>query len=137
MPEDNIRYDQVKIICAEDCGNAPKKEFLRAFNVAFVCNDIGFIMDNIMDGIQWNWIGSHAWQGKDQVLRMLERLNDRTPTELIISNIITHGYTGSLNGVLNLESNVSYAFCNIYRFNSSLNKTKIKEITSYIIDLSL
>ncbi|GIO15518.1 hypothetical protein J19TS2_50730 [Cohnella xylanilytica] len=137
MPEDNIRYDQVKIICAEDCGNAPKKEFLRAFNVAFVCNDIGFIMDNIMDGIQWNWIGSHTWQGKDQVLGMLERLNDRTPTELIISNIITHGYTGSLNGVLNLESNVSYAFCNIYRFNSSLNKTKIKEITSYIIDLSL
>ncbi len=136
MPEDNISYDQVKIICAEDCGNAPKKEFLRAFNVAFVRNDIGFIMDNIIDDIQWNLIGSHAWQGKDQVLRMLERLNDRTPTELIISNIITHGYTGSLNGVLNLESNVSYAFCNIYRFNSSLNKTKIKEITSYIIDLS-
>ena len=40
MSEDNIRYDQVKIICAEDCGKAPKKELLRAFNVAFVCNDI-------------------------------------------------------------------------------------------------
>jgi len=136
MSADNIRNDQVNIICAEDCGNAPKKELLRAFNVAFVCNDIGFIMESIIEGIQWSFIGSHVLQGKDQVLRMLEKLIDKTPTELVVSNIITHGYSGSLNGVLHLESNISYAFCNIYRFNSSLNKTKIKEITSYIIDIS-
>ncbi|MDR9855541.1 hypothetical protein RJP21_18160 [Paenibacillus sp. VCA1] len=136
MSEDNIRYEQVKIICAEDCGNAPKKELLRAFNVAFVCNDIGLIMENIIEDIQWNFIGSDTLQGKDQVLRMLEKLIDKKPTELVISNIITHGYSGSLNGILNLENNISYAFCNIYRFNSSLNKTKIKEITSYIIDIS-
>lgn len=57
MSEDNIRYDQVNIICAEDCGNAPKKELLRAFNVAFVCNDIGFITEHIIEDIQWNFIG--------------------------------------------------------------------------------
>lgn len=136
MSEDNIRYDQVKIICAEDCGNAPKKELLRAFNVAFVCNDIGFITETIIEDIQWNFIGSNVLQGKAQVFRMLEKLIDKKPTELVISNIITHGYSGSLNGILNLESNTSYAFCHIYRFNSSLNKTKIKEITSFIIDIS-
>lgn len=136
MSENNIQYDQVNIICAEDCGNAPKKEFLKAFNVAFVCNDNGFIMENIIDDIRWNFIGSNTLQGKDQVFNLLEQLNDNKPTELVISNIITHGYSGSLNGILNLESNISYAFCNIYRFNSSLNKAKIKEITSYIIDIS-
>ncbi|CAG7651457.1 hypothetical protein ACFQI7_28195 [Paenibacillus allorhizosphaerae] len=136
MSEDNIRYDQVKIICAEDCGNAPKKELLRAFNVAFVCNDIGLITETIIEDIQWNFIGNNVLQGKAQVFKMLEELIDNKPTELVISNIVTHGYSGSLNGILNLESNISYAFCNIYRFNSSLNKTKIKEITSYIIDIS-
>jgi hypothetical protein len=136
MSEDNIRYDQVKIICAEDCGNAPKKELLRAFNAAFVCNDIGFIAETIVENIQWNFIGSNVVQGKDQVFRMLETLMDKKPTELVISNIITHGYSGSLNGILSLENNISYAFCNIYRFNSSLNKTKIKEITSFVIDIS-
>lgn len=136
MSEDPVRYEQVKISCAEDCGNAPKKELLRAFNVAFVRNDIGFIRENIIEDIQWNFIGGNALQGKDQVVGMLEKLMGKTPTELVISNIITHGYSGSLNGILNLESNISYAFCNIYRFNSSLNKTKIKEITSYIIDIS-
>ncbi|MEC0174833.1 hypothetical protein P4H83_08100 [Paenibacillus favisporus] len=136
MAEDNTRYEQVKIICAEDCGNAPKKEFLRAFNVALVGNDTDFINEKIIEDIQWNVIGGNTLQGKGQVFGMLEKLMDKTPTELIISNIITHGYSGSLNGILNLENNMSYAFCNIYRFNSSLNKTKIKEITSYIIDIS-
>ncbi|WP_068619616.1 hypothetical protein [Paenibacillus tuaregi] len=136
MSEDNIRGEQVKIICAEDCGNAPKKELLRAFNVAFVCNDRGFIMEKIIEEIKWNFIGSHVLQGRDQVFKMLEKLIDKKPVELVISNIITHGYSGSVNGILNLEGNISYAFCNIYRFNSSLNKTKIKEITSFIIDIS-
>lgn len=136
MSEDNIGYDQVNIICAEDCGNAPKKELLRAFNAAFVRNDIGFITDTIIEDIQWNFIGSNVLQSKDQVFRMLEKLMDKKPTELVISNIITHGYSGSLHGTLHLQSNISYAFCNIYRFNSSLNKTKIKEITSFIIDIS-
>ncbi|HWO52817.1 MAG TPA: hypothetical protein VNM49_00270 [Paenibacillus cookii] len=136
MPGDNSRNEQVKIICAEDCGNAPKKEFLRAFNVAFVSNDSGFIMEKIIDDIQWNFIGSNVLQGKDEVLSMLEKLISKKPTELVISNIITHGYSGSLNGILKLEDHTSYAFCHVYRFNSSLNKTKIKEITSYIVDIS-
>lgn len=127
---------QVKIICAEDSGNAPKKELLRAFNAAFVNNDTGFIAETIIEDIQWHFIGSHVLQGKAQVFGMLDKLMAKKPTELVISNIITHGYSGSLNGILTLESNASYAFCHISRFNSSLNKTKIKEITSYLIDIT-
>jgi hypothetical protein len=93
MSEDNIRYDQVKIACAEDCGNAPKKELLRAFNVAFVCNDVDFITETITEDIQWNFIGSNVLQGKAHVFRMLEKLIDKKPTEFVISNIITHGYS--------------------------------------------
>ncbi|WP_433943076.1 hypothetical protein [Paenibacillus sp. SN-8-1] len=136
MSEDNVGYEEVNIICAENCGNAPKKELLRAFNAACVCNDTGFIMENIIDDIEWNFIGSNVLKGKEQVLGILEKLVDKKPRELVISNIITHGYSGSLNGVLNFENNSSYAFSNIYRFNSSLNKTKIKEITTFIIEVS-
>lgn len=124
MSAENSRFGQVKIICAEDCGNAPKKQFLKAFNVAFVCNDVGFVLDNIIEEIQWNFIGSHVLQGRDQVFKLLENLMDKTPTEFVINAIITHGYSGSINGILKLENNVSYAFCNVYRFNSSLNKAK-------------
>ncbi|MDQ0888914.1 hypothetical protein QFZ81_004002 [Paenibacillus sp. V4I9] len=111
-----------------------QKELLRAFNVAFACKNVGFIMETISEDIRWYFIGDTVLLGKAEVFRMLEQLIDKKATEMVISNIITHGNSGSVNGVLNLESKISYAFCNVDR---CLGKNaKIKKISSFIINVS-
>lgn len=129
-------YNDLKIICPEDCGNAPKKYFLKEVNIAFVKNNLSFIMDNITDDFNWNIIGRKSIQGKERVVETLKQMQNNKVIELHISNIITHGYDGSVNGTFILENKKSYAFCNVYKLISPRNNSKIKECTSYIIESS-
>jgi hypothetical protein len=135
MDHPKSEYVYVKIICPDDCGNAPKKAFLKEFNIAFAHNDIDFINENITDDFQWNIIGNHHIQGKEKVVETLKQNQNSKVTELHINNIITHGYAGSVNGTLIVENKKKYAFCNIYNFASSRNNSKIKEMTSYLIEI--
>ncbi|MBY0121631.1 hypothetical protein [Bacillus sp. S/N-304-OC-R1] len=128
-------YNEIKIICPEDCGNAPKKQHLKEFNIALVKNDLIFIIDNITDDFNWNIIGKKLIKGKESSVETLKQMQNNEVSELHISNIITHGYDGSINGTLILENRKRYAFCNVFKFNSSRNNSKVKECTSYIIEL--
>ncbi|WP_332699450.1 nuclear transport factor 2 family protein [Halalkalibacter lacteus] len=129
-------YGDIKIICVEDCGNSPKKKLLKELNIAFAENDIGFIMENITEDVYWNLIGEKLIQGKDNFVETLKQMKNRKVTEIHIRNIITHGSTGAVNGTYILEDKNSYAFCDIYNFTSAGKNSKIKEITSYIIEAS-
>lgn len=129
-------YNDLKIICPEDCGNAPKKYFLKEVNIAFVKNNLSFIMDNITDDFNWNIIGRKLIQGKESFVETLKQMQNNKVIELHISNIITHGYDGSVNGTFILENKKSYAFCNVYKLISPRKNSKIKECTSYIIESS-
>jgi hypothetical protein len=128
-------YGDLKIICAEDCGNSPKKNLLKELNIAFAKNDLGFINENITDDIYWYIIGDKIVQGKDNFAETLKQMMNSKVTEIHIRNIITHGSTGAVNGILLLEDNKSHAFCNVYKFTSAGKNSKIKEITSYVIEI--
>ncbi|MGE6256316.1 hypothetical protein ACQKCU_00180 [Heyndrickxia sporothermodurans] len=134
---DNSKYKDtdIIIICPDDCGNAPKKYFLKELNIAFANNDIDFIVDNITDDFHWNIISKKLIQGKENFVEKIKQMQKIKVIELHISNIITHGYAGSVNGTLILENKKSYAFCNVYKFISSRNNSKIKECTSYLIEI--
>ncbi|SEB61216.1 DNA-binding protein [Paenibacillus sp. GP183] len=136
MDHAKSEYGDLKIISAEDCGNAPKKELLREFNIAFAKNDIGFIIENITDNVLWNIVGDKRIEGKDTFADTLKQMRNSTAIELYISNIITHGNTGSANGILTFENKKSYAFCDVYIFSSAAKNAKIKEITSYVIEVA-
>lgn len=51
-------------LCAENCGNSPKKELLRDLSIAFVKNEIEFCMDWMTDDVVWEIIGDKLIQGK-------------------------------------------------------------------------
>ena len=125
----------VKITVDEDCGNAPKKLLLRDFNIAVVQNDSEFISRNVADAIRWDMVGDKVLEGKGDVAAGLEQVKRKNATELTLKNIITHGNTGAVDGLLRFEDGRSYAFCDVYRFSSSAKDAKIKEITSYVIAL--
>ncbi|MEK5389710.1 hypothetical protein NSQ59_04900 [Margalitia sp. FSL K6-0131] len=129
-----MEYNDLKIICPDDCGNAPKKYFLKELSIAFAKNDLAFIIDNITEDFNWNIVGKKLIQGKDSFVETLKQMQNNKVTELHISNIITHGYDGSVNGTFILENKKIYAFCNVYKFISPRNNSKIKECTFYVIE---
>ena len=136
MDNTNPEYVDFNIICSDDCGNAPKKIFLKEFTVAFANNDMVFITENITDSFHWNIIGKKSIQGKEKFVENLKEMKNSKVTELNIRNIITHGNTGSVNGTIILENKKSYAFCDVYNFTSTSKNSKIKKLTSYVIEIS-
>lgn len=128
---------ELKILCPVDCGNAPRKSILKSFNIAFAQKDMPFIADQITDDVQWNIVGSFpAIHGKNEFLEALTQMNISKTIELQITNIVTHGNTAAMNGVIKLENDKSYAFCTMYVFSSASKQAKIKEMTSYVIEVS-
>lgn len=126
----------VKVICAENCGNSPKKKLLKELSVAFAKNEFDFCVDWVTDDIIWEIVGDQTIQGKSDFERALNQFKDRKVQQLSIENIITHGNTGSVNGELTLNNHQRVAFCDIYNFRGFRKDAKIKAITSYAIPLS-
>jgi hypothetical protein len=124
----------VKIIVPEDCSNAPKKEFIRDFNIAFAENNNDKILDFMADDIMWNLVGNKIVQGKESVRKELESMELGEATELILHTIVTHGNIAAADGIMKFK-NIAIAFCDVYEFTGHDKNTKIKELTSYGIEL--
>ena len=122
----------VKITLAKDCGNAPKKLILRDFNIALLTKDNTFILENIADDVRWIIVGDEIVEGKDDFINKKEVFYKDNITELIIEDIITHGYVASAHGKV-IGPNQTFDFCHVYKFTSASKNAKIKKITSYII----
>ena len=45
----NYQSNNIKVECAEDCGNSPKKQLLKELTIAFANNDIDFCMECMSD----------------------------------------------------------------------------------------
>jgi hypothetical protein len=126
----------VKINIREDCGNAPKKLFLKDFLVAIVRNDSAFISRNTTDDIRWNRVGDQSIDKKQDILAELQRSRSDEVAELTINTIVTHGYNGAVDGVLKFKNGKTVAFCDVYQFRSSTNNAPIRSVTTYAIALA-
>ena len=127
----------MKIECAEDCGNSPKKKLLKELSIAFANNDIDFCVNCVTDDVVWDIVGDRLIQGKDLFEQALRQLKDRKVEQLRILNIITHGNVGSVNGTIVLSDLQHLAFCDVYNFRGFGKNSKIKTITSYVIGLRI
>ena len=121
-----------RIICAADCGNSPKKLFLRDFNAALARGNQAAVLKRLADDIDWDWVGSARVRGREAVASMLRRMHQEPPQELVMEHIITHGDAGSVNGTLRLTNGRSYGFCHVFVFSGAGGK-QIRRITSYEI----
>jgi|SRR5690625_1105930 len=125
------KFCEVKIICAEDCGNAPKKIRIKEFITAMANNDQIYIAESLASNIVWEIVGEKTVHGEAEFLRNSQPHNNIS--EVHIHNIITHGNTCAANGTVKFDTR-SIAFSHIYRFSSARN-VKIKEITSFFIEI--
>ena len=61
-----------KITVTPDCGNAPRKEFLKDFNIAFATGKADFIIEHVSDDIQWNIYGDKHVTGKESFIKEIK-----------------------------------------------------------------
>ena len=124
---------QLEVECPEDCGNSPKKKFLREFIVALAKNDIEFCTEWVKEDVVWEIAGGKKIQGKEEFAQALQNAVFQKIGRLSIENIITHGNAGSVNGRGFYSDERSAAFCHVFQFSGFGKKAKIKSMTSYII----
>jgi hypothetical protein len=124
----------LKVVCVDDCGNAPRKKLLLEFSVAWARGDLHFIAQHIADQIHWERVGKETICGKDSFMKWLEQTNDCQVSEIVIDQIITHGSSASLNGTAAFGEK-RCSFSNVYLFNSTSKHAKIKKITTYAIEV--
>jgi hypothetical protein len=122
----------LKIDINADCRNAPKKEFLRDFNIAFARADTDFILKSISDDIVWDIFGDKKIEGKDAFTAAVNDMSAYNPEELTIHNIITHGREAAVNGEFQMAGNKRYAFCDVYEFVSA-GKNIIRHLYTYVV----
>ena len=123
-----------KIISNPNCGNSPKMEFLRDFNIAFATGNVEFLFESVTEEIVWNIIGDKKIEGKDNFAAELDKMKDSKATELILDQILSHGKEGAANGFIKMQNDKKYAFSDFYIFNG-VKGSKIKSITSYVIEI--
>src|SRR5690625_2040195 len=126
--------NELKLVISEDCGNSPKKNQLKEFNIALMKQDWPFILEQIANNIVWHIVGEKKLEGKDAFINAVKKEN-MPAIQLEINEIITHGNVASVNGSVKLKNNKHIAFCHVYKFGSFKKTAKIKECTSYFIEL--
>lgn len=122
------------IITSPNCGNSPKMEFIKEFNIAFAKGDLEFIYQSVTDDIVWNIISDKKIEGKENFAKELEKMKSKKTAELIIDQILSHGKEGAVNGIMKMQSGKKYAFSDFYRFQGAKG-IKIKSITSYALGI--
>ena len=115
-----------------DCGNAPKKIFLKEYHSAIANGDIEFISTNISDTIQWNIAGGATAAGREDYLNTLQSHPQWKVKKLVIESIITHGIDASVNGYVITAGNLKFSFCDIYKFKGFKGST-IKSVTTFFM----
>lgn len=110
------------------------QEFLEEINKAFARSDSEFILQHVTDNIKWTVQGDFTVQGKEAFTKELKKMESPEPLELAISNIITHGKSAAVDGIMKSPDGKKYAFCDVYQF-SGLKNPKIKKMTSYVLEV--
>jgi|SRR5690554_4237536 len=123
-----------KITCDLNCGNSPKMEFIKEFNIAFAKGNETFLLDSVTDDIIWSIIGEKDINGKDKFANELREMKGIQASELKLDSILSHGKYGAANGLMIMPNGEKYAFSDVYLF-SNTKGSKIKTITSYVIKI--
>lgn len=124
----------MKITVPEDCGNAPRKEVIRDFNIAFAECKFDKVLEFMADDIEWVFVGKQIMNGKEEAKKFLETMGNEKAEELILDMIITHGDTAAADGIIKYKE-MAVAFCDVYKFTGHDKNAKIKRLTSYGIEL--
>lgn len=123
-----------EISIEENCGNSPRKQFLSDFYVAFAEHDEETILSMLTDDVRLVIIGEKTLEGRQRVVDSIDLFVEGI-SEIMVENIITHGDTAAVNGVINDDNGDTHAFCEIFTFEGHTKDANIKSIDSFVIEM--
>lgn len=123
-----------KIIVQPDCGNAPRKLFLKNFVMAIAEGNMDYLEKNVPEKIIWEIIGSRTMTGKEDFLNEIRNHVARKAKGLVIDTIITHGPDACVSGKITRSDQSQFGFCDIYRFKGA-GGFVLHSITSFLIKM--
>lgn len=123
-----------KINIQPDCGNSPRKVFLKDLYISLANGDIEILNTNVQDNVTWKIVGHSQVTGKENYLKELVGYKLWKVKEITVDTIITHGPDASVSGEIKATDNLKYAFCDIYKFKGA-GGTTINSIVSFIVQL--
>jgi len=118
-----------------DCGNSPRKEFLKELNSAFAKGDIPAIAKHLTEDVTWDIVGNKRIEGKVAMVGELTSMKNSQVKKMILHTVVTHGREASANGEIHMATGDVYAFCDVYIF-AKTTGTQLKSITSYVIKVA-
>ena len=121
-----------KITIEPDCGNSPRKLFLKDLLMAFANGDLEFVTENISEDVRWEISGNKTITGKENYLKELVRQKLWKVKGLVVDKIITHGADASVSGQITIAGKTKLHFCDIYGFKGAGTNT-LKSIRSFIV----
>lgn len=125
------------IVVPKDCGNAPRKQTLVDFVIAFVKKDYDKLHDYISDQIEWSLIEKKKQvNGRADFMNEVQSLKLADIVRLQFDYVITHGKTTSVNGVLTFQDGSPLQFNDVIEFSQAGKQGKIKIIKSFWIKQS-
>ena len=123
----------MRIVCPDDCGNAPRKVQLRDFIIACAQGALGPHAELLAEGVVWDVVGEKAIVGRAAVGAYLEAAPGARPEELRIHTIVTHGSTAALNATLLGPGESRLELAEVYHFTGAGSRGRIRAAKSYRI----
>ena len=125
----------MEINIPNDCGNAPRKIFLKDFHVALAEGDIRFLEKHVTEAISWEIIGCKSIETKARYLEEVRHYPQWNVQKLTIDAIITHGNDAAVHGKFTTADGNEFAFSDLYKFKGSKG-FDVKSRKSFLIKLS-
>jgi hypothetical protein len=122
----------VKISIQPDCGNSPRKGFLKDLHINMANGDLNAVADQIPEDISWNRVGVGRVAGKLAFEAELRKSPLWNVQSLLVVTVITHGAEASVSGTVVSKKGKAWFFCNVYKF-SAAGGFKLASITSFLI----
>jgi len=122
-----------KIDIPFDCGNSPKREFIKEFNIAFAKGNLDFIIGHVSDDIVWTIHGDKKIEGKESFSKEIHKMKENVADKMTLRSIITHGIEASAHGEIKMGDK-TYAFCDVYVFTNTTGEI-IKTMESYVLSI--
>ena len=125
----------MEINIPKDCGNAPRKNFLKDFHIALAKGDLSFLETHVAESILCEITGSTTIETKESYLQEVEHFAHWKVQNLTIEAIIKHGNDAAVQGKFTASDKTEFAFCDLYKF-KGFKGFAIKSIKSFLIKVS-
>lgn len=115
----------VEIFATNTCGNSPKNALVEQIGIALIVGDFDFLSNLLSDQFVWE-------MADGKVLRdnLLAKYFPVDVQSIYISQALSHGKAGAVNGYWCDKKNNNFHFCHVIEF-ANAKCTHIKRVCSY------